>query len=136
MKLSKKSSLKTAKIFFHASFTNRKLDLIKVRKNMKIAKTKFRSNALGILKSYANLLKTYLAKETLTLEAASQIHPRYVDEIKRHFEKIEGKSLRIKQVSDPTLLGGLRVSLGDTQWDYSTKGKIEKIKEALGGRYH
>lgn len=136
MKLSKKGNLKMAKKFFHASFTSRKLDLTKVRKNMKIAKIKFRSNALGILKAYVNLLKTYLAKETLTLEAASQVHPRYVDEIKRHFEKIEGKSLRVKQLSNPTLLGGLRVSLGDTQWDYSTKGKIEEIKEALGGRYH
>jgi len=77
-----------------------------------------------------------LAKETLTLESAGRIHPRYVDEIKSHFEKIKGKSLQIKQLSNPRLLGGVRVSLGDTQWDYSIKGKIEKMKEALGGRHH
>ena len=136
MKLSKKDNLKIAKYYFQASFTNQRLDLTKVRRNMKVARTKFRSSALSILKSYLKLLKTYLAKETLTLESAGRIHPRYVDEIKSHFEKIKGKSLQIKQLSNPRLLGGVRVSLGDTQWDYSTKGKIEKMKEALGGRHH
>ncbi len=136
MKLSKKETLKAAKKFFQASFTNQELDLNKMRKNIKTAKTGFRSSTLSILRAYLNLLKTYLAKETLTLESIDKIDPKYIDEIKNHFGKIEGKSLRVKQVSNPTLLGGLRVSLGDTQWDYSTKGKIEKMKEALGGRYH
>jgi len=58
MKLSKKDNLKIAKYYFQASFTNQRLDLIKVRRNMKRSKTKFRSSTLGILKSYLKLLKT------------------------------------------------------------------------------
>ncbi|HEX7456087.1 MAG TPA: F0F1 ATP synthase subunit delta [Candidatus Nanoarchaeia archaeon] len=135
MKLSKKENLKIAKKLFLTSFTRGELDATKVRKNTRLAKAKFKSDALSILKSYLNLLKQYLAKETLTIEAAGKLHLHHIQDIKNRFEKIEGRTLNVSVSPNPKLLGGLRVSLGDTQWDYSTKGRITKMKEDLSGQY-
>lgn len=135
MKLSKKEGVKVAKKMYLTSFSNQQVDIIRVRKNIQTVKTKFKSDALSVLKSYLKLLKAHSAKETIIIEAAGKLHPRYIGDIKSHFEKNEGKSLQVKQLSNPKLLGGIRVSLGDTQWDYSARGKIEKIKEVLGGGY-
>jgi F0F1-type ATP synthase delta subunit len=134
MNVSKKDNLKIAKKFFRESFADRELDLMKVRANVKTIKLTYQRSALGILKFYLNLLKIYLAKETLKIEAVDKLHPRYIDEIKVYFEQLFGKGLKVSESLNSSLLGSLRISLGDTQWDYSTKSKIENVKEILDGR--
>ncbi|HEX7456128.1 MAG TPA: hypothetical protein VF303_01515, partial [Candidatus Nanoarchaeia archaeon] len=105
MKLSKKENLKIAKKLFLTSFTRGGLDLIKVRKNIKFAKTEFKSDVLSILKSYLNFLRRHLAKETLTIEAAGKLHLHHIQDIKNRFEKIEGRTLNVSVSPNPKLLG-------------------------------
>ncbi|OGY21194.1 MAG: hypothetical protein A2126_02600 [Candidatus Woykebacteria bacterium GWB1_45_5] len=128
---SKKEMTKIAKKLFQASFTKDNLDQTKVRENIHSARKIYKTLAIGILKSYLGLLKRHLASETLLIETADKLKPRYIDAVKIYFEKKVGKDLQATFKQNPATLGGLKITLADNQWDFSVKGKIIQLKEAL-----
>ena len=135
MKTSKKEVLKLAKKLLSASFTGRKLDGVKVRKNSAFIKRAAKSAALPILKLYLRLIRRFLEAETLLIESTRNLSPNQISSLKKYFEKSSGKSLSVETKIDPALLGGLKVTLGNTQWDLSVERKINQIREAFSGRY-
>ena len=135
MKTSKKEVLKLAKKLLSASFTGRKLDVVKVRKNSAFIKRTAKSAALPILKLYLRLIRRFLEAETLLIESTRNLSPNQISSLKKYFEKSSGKSLSVETKIDPALLGGLKVTLGNTQWDLSVERKINQIREAFSGRY-
>ena len=135
MKTSKKEVLKLAKKLLSASFTGRKLDVVKVRKNSAFIKRTAKSAALPILKLYLRLIRQFLEAETLLIESTRNLSPNQISSLKKYFEKSSGKSLSVETKIDPALLGGLKVTLGNTQWDLSVERKINQIREAFSGRY-
>ena len=128
---SKKEITKIAKKLFQASFTKDNLDQTKVRENIQLVKKIYKSLSLVILKAYLTLLKQHLARETLLIETPDRLTPRYIEEVKDFFEKKTGKSLQTTFKQNPAILGGLKITLADNQWDFSVKGKITQLKEAL-----
>ena len=52
-------------------------------------------------------------------------------ELKKSLEKIVGKKVNLNLQSDRELIGGIQVRIGDTIYDGSIKGQLEKIKETL-----
>jgi F-type H+-transporting ATPase subunit delta len=135
MKKSKKEILKIAKRLFHESFTNRKLNIAKIRMNVSLIKKSYKGRALEILRAYSNLVRRYLAQETLSIEASDALAATDIDQIRSHFEKKHGKRLIVRFQKNPSLLGGLKVALGDILWDFSVKEKISQMKEALSDGY-
>ena len=135
MKTSKKEVLKLAKKLLSASFTGRKLDEAKVRKNSAFIKKTAKSASLPILKLYLRLIRRFLEAETLLIESTRNLSPNQISSLKKYFEKSSGKSLSVETKIDPALLGGLKVTLGNTQWDLSVERKINQIREAFSGRY-
>jgi len=133
MKLNKKDNLKTAKKIFQSSLINEKPNLTKVRKFVKSIKTRYKSNALAILKLYLNLLIAYFKRETIIIEATDKLPPQYLNKIKRHFEKITGKTLNVSFVYNSSVIGGLKICFADYEWDFTIKGRIKKLKEFLHG---
>ena len=130
---SKKEITKIAKKLFQESFTNQRLDTPKIRTNINLIKKYYKTRALEVLRVYFHLLKASLDKETLVIEAADMLPNNDVKQIQNYFEKRTGGSLGIKFQQNPLLLGGLKVTLGDTLWDFSVKGKISQMKEVLSG---
>lgn len=49
--------------------------------------------------------------------------------LRRSLEKATGKEIEFKIEEDPTLIGGLKVCIGDTIYDASLAGELERIKE-------
>ena len=135
MKTSKKEVLKLAKKLLSASFAGRKLDGVRVRKNSAFIKRTAKSAALPILKLYLRLIRRFLEAETLLIESARNLSPNQISSLKKYFEKSSGKSLSVETKIDSALLGGLKVTLGNTQWDLSVERKINQIREAFSGRY-
>ncbi|OGY28298.1 MAG: hypothetical protein A2Z42_01320 [Candidatus Woykebacteria bacterium RBG_19FT_COMBO_43_10] len=135
MKKNTKENLKIAKQYFKASFSKENLDIRKVRALVGHIKKSSKGNALNILKIYLSLLNKYFQERTVIVESAGDISKNVVEKIRRNFERSEGRKLDIKLKKNPQVLGGLRVTLSDTQWDYSLKGKINQMKEALSDRY-
>ncbi|OGY26172.1 MAG: hypothetical protein A2Z24_00875 [Candidatus Woykebacteria bacterium RBG_16_44_10] len=135
MKKIKTENQKAAKKFFRDSFTNNKLDVRKVRKHIQAAKNIYKSSTLGIIKSYLALIKRHLQNNTVVIETAEKLDQKKVATIQTHFAKKLDKKLEARIVQNPNIFAGLRITLGDNQWDYSAKGKLNQIREFLHGKY-
>ncbi len=53
--------------------------------------------------------------------------------LRRGLEKLSGKNVRLSALSDPALLGGFKVRMGDTLIDATLRGSVEKLKADLAG---
>lgn len=51
------------------------------------------------------------------------------DNVKRSLETLTGKKIELELIEDPSLIGGLQVILGDTIYDASIQGELQRIRE-------
>ncbi|SEL75770.1 F0F1 ATP synthase subunit delta [Paenibacillus sp. OK003] len=54
--------------------------------------------------------------------------------VAREFGNRVNKKIRIENIVDPTLLGGLKVAIGDTIYDGSLAGKLERLEQSFNRR--
>ncbi len=135
MKKSKKENLKIAKKFFKISLRNDNLDSAKVKTVVSEIKKSYKSAALGVLKSYLAIVQNKMRRQTLIIESAQSISNQVVQRLKKNFERNTSERILTQVKQNPTIIGGLRITLNDMQWDYSIKGKIDQMKEHLNERY-
>ena len=64
----------------------------------------------------------------------ARLQKRKAQSISTTFAKKVGKqSLRIENIIDPTLIGGIRLQIGNRIYDSSLSGKLERLKKDLIG---
>ena len=135
MKKSKKENLKIAKKFFKISLSNNDLDRAKIKIVVGEIKKLYKRAAVGILKSFVTIMQNKIRRQTLTIESTQSLNNNVVAKLKRCFEKKSPEKTTLQLKQNPNILGGLKITLDDTQWDYSIKGKIDQMKEILNERY-
>ncbi len=135
MKKSKKENLKLAKKFFKISLSNNDLDRAKIKIVVGEIKKLYKRAAVGILKSFVTIMQNKIRRQTLTIESTQSLNNNEVAKLKRSFEKKSPEKITLQLKQNPNILGGLKITLDDTQWDYSIKGKIDQMKEILNERY-
>ena len=135
MKKTKKENLKTAKKFFKVSLSNSNIDGSKVKTVVSEIKKSYKSAAVDILKSYLAIMQNKIRKQTLTIESAQTLNSNVISRLKRNFEKKSSEKIAPQVKQNASILGGLKITLDDTQWDYSIKGKIDQMKETLNEQY-
>lgn len=135
MKKSKKENLKIAKKFFKISLSNNDLDRAKIKIVVGEIKKLYKRTAVGILKSFVTIMQNKIRRQTLTIESTQSLNNNEVAKLKRSFEKKSPEKITTQLKQNPNILGGLKITLDDTQWDYSIKGKIDQMKEILNERY-
>lgn len=135
MKKSKKENLKIAKKFFKISLSNNDLDRAKIKIVVGEIKKLYKRAAVGILKSFVTIMQNKIRRQTLTIESTQSLNSNEVAKLKRSFEKKSPEKITIQLKQNPNILGGLKITLDDIQWDYSIKGKIDQMKEILNERY-
>ena len=72
-------------------------------------------------------------KRQVSIEVISviQLDKEILDEIKEHVDKKTGLDVRIKNVLDKNIIGGLVIKIGDKVIDLSIKDKLEDLKNKL-----
>lgn len=88
------------------------------------------AQAILALTEYLKFIKLEIAKSTLRIESGSNLNRQ---EQIRIFKKLSTKFpiTGFVYVHNSALLGGLSLKLGDTLYDYSLKGSINMVKEAI-----
>lgn len=135
MKRENKENLKIARILFEKSFEDEKPAISKMKQNMKFLKATFKRKALKISSLYFKLIKNYIKDWIAVVESSDKLDKGQIEKIKNYFGKKRTEKLEVALITDPKLLGGIKITIGDNQWDFSVEGKINQIKETLSGRY-
>jgi F-type H+-transporting ATPase subunit delta len=71
------------------------------------------------------------AVATATIESAFELAPAQVDELKAALEKRFGKKIEASVSVNPRLIGGARISVGDSVLDGSVEAKLEAMRAKL-----
>ncbi|MEK4004010.1 F0F1 ATP synthase subunit delta [Paenibacillus sp. FSL H3-0333] len=81
---------------------------------------KIEGDALGI--GYATVYSAY------SLNQAEQ------DSVAAEFSQLTGRKIRVTNVVDTSLLGGLKVVIGDTLYDGSLSGKLTRLEKSFNDK--
>ncbi len=71
------------------------------------------------------------AWSSLTLETARPLDPAERDRLMARLEAVYGKKFEVKEIVDPTLIGGLRLMMGDRRIDASISGRLDALAREL-----
>jgi F-type H+-transporting ATPase subunit delta len=104
-------------------------DLAKMIVN-KIATDKPR-HYLGVLTSYARLLRLEQQKRHAVVESATDLSPDDRGKIESQVRGRHGDDVTFAFSTVPALLGGVRIRLGSNVWDGSVKSRIDALSSKL-----
>jgi F-type H+-transporting ATPase subunit delta len=88
--------------------------------------------ALGeIAQQFQLLINARSGVSDAVIHSAFELSASQVDEVKATLEKRFGRKLNATVVIDASLIGGIRVVVGDEVLDTSVKARLEQMKLAL-----
>lgn len=84
-----------------------------------------------ILEQYRVLEQVARGAEPLTIMTAHELPKAELDELVARLAKVYGKMFEVIQHVDPSLLGGVRIRMGDVAIDGTVEGKLEELSRTL-----
>jgi len=114
-----------------ASFTDGQLDRGKIASLVQSLIEKKPRHFIHILENYKRLLRLEIEKRHARIESASELDPQTSGNIVARLKKKYGDDLTAEFVVDPTLLGGMRVRVGNDVWDGSVRNRLQRLQQQL-----
>jgi F-type H+-transporting ATPase subunit delta len=91
---------------------------------------------------FADLLETYIKIEgdalgigDATVYSTYSLSQEEQDSVAAEFSQLTGRKIRVTNVVDKSLLGGLKVLIGDTLYDGSLSGKLERLEKSFNDKH-
>lgn len=112
------------------SFKSGKLDETVAKKFIKSFRSLTLGEAVPSLVYYLQAIKREINKTTLTIFSASKLSSGQENELENTFKK-DHQILQAYSEIAPSILGGVKVKIGDIIFDNSLKSKVDRIKQAL-----
>ncbi|MBW4081707.1 F0F1 ATP synthase subunit delta [Paenibacillus sp. S150] len=91
---------------------------------------------------FADLLETYVKIEGDALGIGdATVYSTYVlsqeeqDSVAAGFSQLTKRKIRVKNLVDKSLLGGMKVVIGDTLYDGSLSGKLTRLEKAFNDKH-
>lgn len=112
------------------SFVKGKLNEKNAQKVIKLFKAQPRSEAIALLTNYLRGIKQRLERVTMVVESPTSLSTSEMNKIKTKFGS-QFSILNSQFNLNPSLLGGLRVKIGDYIFEDSIKSRINQVKEAV-----
>ncbi|MEA9985187.1 MULTISPECIES: F0F1 ATP synthase subunit delta [Subtercola] len=86
-----------------------------------------------LLRSAATIVADEGNQSIATVTSATPIAPAQLDRLRSALGRSYGRELTINQVVDPSVLGGLRVQIGDDVIDGSIESRLNDLRHKLAG---
>ena len=126
-----KEARKTSHQLLKLSFTDGRLDQQKVNQVVQSVMTEKPRHYGEVLKDYQRLLRLEVAKRHAVVESATALNSNLSSLLITKLKARYGDDLTIEFKTNPTLLGGLRVKLGDDVWDGSVRNRLRTLQEQI-----
>lgn len=130
MKISKQAR-RAAKQLLGTCFREEKLDESRVRQTVEaVIKTKPRGY-FGILTHFQRLVKLEVDKRTARVESAIPLSAELQTGVRSGLAGKYGSAVNISFVTNPDLLGGLRIQVGSDVYDGSLQARLKGLEESF-----
>jgi F-type H+-transporting ATPase subunit delta len=126
-----KEARKVSGMLFRNSFTEEKLDKEKISHMVETLLAEKPRHYLDALKNYQRLIRLETEKRHAVIESATQLNSALANQIVTNLRRRYGEDLTTEFRTNPELLGGLRIKIGDDVWDGSVKNRLRKLQEQL-----
>ena len=126
-----KEARKVSGMLFRNSFTEGKLDKEKISHMVETLLAEKPRHYVDALKDYQRLIRLETEKRHAVIESATQLNSALANQIVTNLRRRYGDDLTTEFRTNPDLLGGLRIKIGDDVWDGSVKTRLRKLQEQL-----
>jgi F-type H+-transporting ATPase subunit delta len=126
-----KEARKTSRRLFKLSFTNGKLDQRKVDQLVQSVLREKPRHYEEVLQDYQRLLRLEVEKRHAVVESATTLNSNLSNLVITKLKARYGNDLTIEFKTNSSLLGGLRVKLGDDVWDGSVRNRLRTLQEQI-----
>ena len=124
-----KEARKVSGMLFRNSFTEGKLDKEKISNMVETLLAEKPRHYVDALKDYQRLIRLETEKRHAVIESATQLNSALANQIVTNLRRRYGDDLTTEFRTNPDLLGGLRIKIGDDVWDGSVKNRLHKLQE-------
>jgi F-type H+-transporting ATPase subunit delta len=128
---SAKGTRKVSRQLFRHSFTSGKLDEEKISHMVQTVLATKPRHYLDVLKDYQHLIQLEVEKRHAVIESATPLNRTLGDQIVGNLRSKYGEDLTTEFRTNPELLGGLRIKIGNDVWDGSIKNRLDQLQEQL-----
>lgn len=66
-----------------------------------------------------------------TISSASALPPDLQDQVRKSFERVTGRKIRLSQTIDPSLIGGIVTRIGSTVYDGSVRTQLQNLRRRM-----
>jgi F-type H+-transporting ATPase subunit delta len=126
-----KEARKVSGMLFRNSFTEGKLDKEKISHMVESLLAERPRHYVDALKDYQRLIRLETEKRHAVIESATQLNSGLANQIVTNLRARYGDDLTTEFRTNPDLLGGLRIKIGDDVLDGSVKKRLHKLQEQL-----
>src|SRR5215210_1759924 len=122
---------RTTKDLFQASFTDGRLDENKIRIIVQSVITGKSRHYVDLLKNYQRLIRLETEKRRAIVESATELDPATAQRVASGLKAKYGADLATEFRVNPSLIGGLRIRVGDDVYDGSVQGRLTRLEQEL-----
>ena len=123
-----RQTLREAKRLFHLCMVDGRLDENRVRQVVQIVIDSGRQGSLKILSRFHRLVRIERAARSAKIESPSPLPGEVRASIESDLTRLYGRGLLTSYADDPTLLGGVRITVGSDVFDGTIKARLEELE--------
>jgi F-type H+-transporting ATPase subunit delta len=126
-----KGARKVSRQLLRASFTDGKLDQDKISAMLQTTLANKPRHYVDVLKDFQRLVRLEVEKRHAIIESSTPLNRSVGDQILANLKARYGEDLTTEFRTNPELLGGLRIKIGDDVWDGSVRNRLTQFQEKL-----
>ena len=66
-------------------------------------------------------------KQIVTITTAKKLTPQQRAEVQSEVKKKIGNEFQLKEIVDPSVIGGIKIAIGDREYDITIAGKLKEL---------